>query len=596
MAVTNGRIWRKDGAWHIEAAPHVAMRAKRVFGQIGSQQMKVLKLKDTPDVCRDIAWFCERYPMAISPEDEHYLEECVAAHRERESLVAKLLAGVSQPRRFELALPPRDYQRVAAELLLQTGALLLGDDVGLGKTVSAITAISDPRARPALVVTLTHLPRQWKAELKRFAPGLRVHVLKKGTPYDLTAKPRRGLDTPNQDMLPGMRPDVAGVPDVIITNYHKLAGWAETLAPVIRSVFFDEAQELRSGPGTPRNPGPAKYMAAAHLAEAASFRCGMTATPIYNYGSEIWSILNVLAPHAVGTREEFVREWCSGPDGKERISEPEAFGTYLRSEGIMLRRTRAEVGRELPPITKIPYDIEADTEAIDKIGEAAASLAKIILAQGGGFEKLKASEELSNLLRQATGIAKATYVAEFVKVLLESGESRVLLSGHHHAVYDIWRDRLQDVGIVFYTGDESEPQKAEAKRKFLAGEARVMAIANRAGAGLDGLQTVCRTVVVGELDWSPGVHEQLEGRIYRDGQTDPVMVYYPIADSGSDPIVSDVLGIKKAQLEGLRDPNGAAAAPLVGSDKDLKRLAEYVLRKRVEAPQAASAAEAVGHG
>jgi SNF2 family DNA or RNA helicase len=592
--VNNGRIWLQDGRWHIEAAPHVAIRAKRVFGQLGAGHVGILKVKDTPDVCRDISWFCERYPMEMNSEHARYLREREAGRRERETVVAKLLAGLGEATRFDLALPPREYQRRAADLLLRTGGLLLGDDVGLGKTVSAIAAISDPRARPALVVTLTHLPRQWAAEFARFAPQLRIHVLKKATPYDITAVPvrRRPSSADDQGTLPGMRPPM---PDVIITNYHKLAGWAETLAPVVKSVFFDEAQELRTGPGTDSRPGSSKYEAAALIAEHAAFRCGLTATPIYNYGEEIWNILNVLRPDAIGTRREFLTEWCAGGgDGKARIKEPEAFGTYLRAEGIMLRRTRAEVGRELPALTKVPHEIDADAGALDKVGRHAAELAKLILAQGGGgFDKLKASEELSNVLRQATGIAKAPYVAEFVRLLLENGEQRVLLYGHHHAVYQIWKDRLEDVGVAFYTGEQSASQKEAAKASFISGEARVMVMALRAGAGLDGLQSVCRTIVHGELDWAPGVHDQCDGRIHRDGQKEPVMSYYLIADSGSDPIVSDVLGVKRAQLEGIRDPDGAVR-PLIGSDKDIRRLAEDVLRRRGVVLEAASVAAGAG--
>ena len=39
--------------------------------------------------------------------------------------------------------------------------------------------------RPALVGTLTHLPLQWEREIKKFAPELRVHIIQKGTPYEV---------------------------------------------------------------------------------------------------------------------------------------------------------------------------------------------------------------------------------------------------------------------------------------------------------------------------------------------------------------------------------------------------------------------------
>lgn len=194
------------------------------------------------------------------------------------------------------------------------------------------------------------------------------------------------------------------------------------------------------------------------------------------------------------------------------------------------------------------------------------------------------------MMRQATGIAKAPYVAEFVRMLLESeSEAKVVLAGWHRAVYDIWLEELKAYQPVLYTGTESERQKEESKRKFIDGLSQVLIISLRSGAGLDGLQySGCRTVVNGELDWSPAVHEQLEGRLDRDGQPGSVLSYYLISDFGSDPVVADVLGVKRQQLEGLRDPDGQRGlARLDTGGAHVKRLAEEFLKRKTAAEVAA---------
>ncbi len=140
-------------------------------------------------------------------------------------------------------------------------------------------------------------------------------------------------------------------------------------------------------------------------------------------------------------------------------------------------------------------------------------------------QKMQASEELSGLVRQATGIAKAPYVAAFVRMLVESGK-KVVLWGWHRAVYDLWMDALKDLKPVLYTGSESSTQKEAARTAFVEGDARILVMSLRSGAGLDGLQGVCDTGVFGELDWSPGVHDQCGGRIHRDGQPNPVFLYF----------------------------------------------------------------------
>lgn len=367
-------------AWSVQCEPHVALRLKRVFAGLGKQTRDCYLISDTLDNSRDLQWFLSRYPMKVS--DPARLSARADAHRESAAIVSNLLANQVPARNFDLAIAPREYQRLAASLLLQRNGLLLADDVGLGKTVSAICTFTDTHTLPALVVTMTHLTWQWQAEVQKFAHGLSVHIINKGTPYDLTeVRPKRN----------GQLAFSRAFPNVVIVNYHKLSGWAETLSRVIRSIVFDECQELRRRDSR-------KYEAAKYLAEAAAFRLGLSATPIYNYGAEMYSVLDCLFPGSLGSIGEFSTEWCAGDS--ERIAHPKAFSTYLRESGMMLRRTRADVGRELPTVSKFSHQIEADEKALDQVSGNCAELARMILAVGehGRGDKMRASEELSNAL------------------------------------------------------------------------------------------------------------------------------------------------------------------------------------------------------
>ncbi len=447
-------------------------------------------------------------------------------------------------------------------------------------TASAIAILSDPSTRPALVVTLTHLPQQIADEIDRFLPGLRIHILRGAQPYDIT------------DVWSGRRRKEREkhVPDVIITSYSRISGWSETLAPMIKSLIFDEVHELRHG-------GTNKYIAAKHLRQNAEYCCGLSATPINGYGGEIWYVMDVVAPGTLGTRAEFLREHCgkeeinndedmavlkaSGGDKKAQLADPAAFGAYMTSAGLMLRRTRKEVGRELPPVQRIPYVIDCDPEELREAQTTAAELAKIILSQSADpTSRFNASGRLDAMIRQATGVAKAPYVAEFVKMLLEQGEKIVLFGWHKH-VYDIWREKLAEFNPAWYTGDEDTKDKQESKRRFCDGETNLLILSLRSGAGLDGLQyTGCRIVVFGELDWSEAQHEQAEGRVARDGQLESVACYYLLANAGSDPIIVDVLGLKRRQLEGIRNPNAPKMAlKQTAADDRAKRLAAALLSK-----------------
>jgi SNF2 family DNA or RNA helicase len=101
----------------------------------------------------------------------------------------------------------------------------------------------------------------------------------------------------------------------------------------------------------------------------------------------------------------------------------------------------------------------------------------------------------------------------------------------------------------------------------------------RAGVGVDGLQERCKTVVVGEFDWSPGVIEQDIGRVARDGQKHPVMAYMLAVDAGADPFMMEVLGLKQDQVRGIR-----GESMLLESKPDataqMRKLAEEYLKRK----------------
>jgi SNF2 family DNA or RNA helicase len=554
---TYGRVTLDGNFWRVEAQPHIIIRLKRLFEKIDSAQQGVVTLSNCDEHCRDLEWFLDRFPLSIDFSTRAKLKASAARHVDHLRGLEEMLDPDYTPRAFPLALPAREYQRRAAELYLAQGFLLLADDVGLGKTCSAICSLADARTLPAVVVTKTALPAQWAAEIKRFAPHLYTYCLRTMDPLREEIPRRQGRG-----------------PDVIILSYHKLSTWAQVLAAYCKSAIYDEVQELRRDESD-------KYRAAEFVARSVKFSIGLSATPIYNYGGEFFNVLNILRPGILGTREEFYRGWCVRQSDHWSIADPEAFGTYLREHFMMLRRTRAEVGRELPPVQKIAHRVDSDRATFTHIEHSAADLARIILShhEERPGEKRLAAGKLDALLRQATGVAKAPYVADFVRMLVENGE-RVLLGGWHRDVYAIWHSELKDLRLGYYTGTESTEKKLEAKRKFIDGELDVLIMSLRSGEGIDGLQGTCRNVVLGELDWAAGVHEQFIGRIHRDGQASGVNAYFLISDSGSDPIMVDVLGLKREQLEGVRNPNRALIEPMaVDHVGHVKRLAEMYLRK-----------------
>lgn len=289
-----GKISHGKKFWVIRCEPQVRARLKRLFPRAPQEAADQIRISNTPENCRDLQWFLQRYPMEV--KDPEMLNAAADLHRQQEYRVAELLARRAPPLDIKLAEPPRDYQAIVPQFLDVKNGLLLGDDVGLGKTVTAICCLTLPDALPAAVVCPPHLQKHWKQFIGRFAPHIEVRIAK-GGPEELTN--HQG------------QPDLLSLPSVIIVSYFRLRRWAETLATFVRTAIFDECQQLRS-------PETQVYGACIHLAQKANRRLGLSATPIYNYGHEFFHVIDALQPGALGTREEFVREWCKNGAGGEK--------------------------------------------------------------------------------------------------------------------------------------------------------------------------------------------------------------------------------------------------------------------------------------
>src|SRR5581483_4640819 len=131
-----GEIVHTDRAWHIRCEPHIRARLKRVFARAPQHAADVVVISDTPENSRDLEWFLARYPMTVQQPEK--LRVLAREHRDMEDQLADLLARRLPPAEIKLALPPREYQSLAAQHLEIRKGLLLADDVGVGKTVSGI--------------------------------------------------------------------------------------------------------------------------------------------------------------------------------------------------------------------------------------------------------------------------------------------------------------------------------------------------------------------------------------------------------------------------------------------------------------------------
>ncbi|MBR5559999.1 MAG: DEAD/DEAH box helicase [Clostridia bacterium] len=511
---------RRSKCWTIKGEPCVTEVAKRLFPGCDRRRGEA-RFTANRRIIGDVNWLMQRYPLEVAARDRALWDKALAGAREhvlRREAAAKLPVRMNPPE-GTFCGELREFQKEGLSFLLANERTLLADEMGLGKTVQALACLAATGDMPALLVVPPHLTRNWEAETARFlrvegrAP--RVHVIRGLKPYDLPQA------------------------EIYIIHYLLLRGWKKVLPELgLRAVIFDEIQELR-------HAGTEKYSAASLLAEKTERVIGLSGTPIYNRGAEIWNVVNILDFHCLGDWESFTREWCDGY-GNHIVRDPALLGDHLRREGLILRRTKQEVLSELPPKRRLVQEIDADDKVYRELMKPVMELLGSLKAlHPDAKERALLEERAAAGERQATGVAKAPFVAAFVRALLDSGE-KVLLFAHHHAVMDIYKKELASYKPAFITGRETGAQKEQAVARFMGGERDLCVISLRAASGLNLQRASC--VVFGELDWSPAVHSQAEDRAHRMGQQDSILCYYLVAPQGSDRDMQDALGLKVSQF------------------------------------------------
>jgi hypothetical protein len=83
--------------------------------------------------------------------------------------------------------------------------------------------------------------------------------------------------------------------------------------------------------------------------------------------------------------------------------------------------------------------------------------------------------------------------------------------------------------VGFYSGDDKSGLDG-----FLDGDVDVLIGTGAIATGVDGLQRVCSRLIVAVLPWTAAEFEQLKGRVYRQGQGEPVTMVIPVTHATVD--------------------------------------------------------------
>jgi SNF2 family DNA or RNA helicase len=528
------RTW----SWKVTGSRAVTMVSRLIPQSWYGEGPNEAIIPDNSQNVQQIKWILEQYPMEILSKSVWRRKTTRSISKQIKPKKIEKLNKINPSKQFKGKL--LNFQKEGLDFLLKSsGNALLADEMGLGKTVQTLAYLStEKQASPTLVIAPLVTLRNWQREIEKF-------MKKKSRNGRLMGK-----EVPSSTLIRKGKSQDIGKFDFYIINYELLEKRLDDLSKLnIRSIICDEVQNLRS-------KSTKKYAAVKKLIalESVKYRIGLSGTPIYNHGSEIWPIVDILRPGLLGNFKEFCEYFCYVNDkGKAIVLENKRES--LREElcrHVMLRRKKSDVLKELKDKVRYKEFIDSDStyynKELDKIWKKLEVEQKEAETE---FDKSASYQRAIQSERQAAGVAKLPHVINFVKNIMEIDESVVVFC-HHRAIHDLLHQSLSEYNPASIIGGQSDDLRQSQIDSFQENKTKLMIAGLRAGnVGIN--LTRAKYVIFAELDWSPAIHRQAEDRLHRIGQKNTVFAYYLIGNGTLDDHVAKILVDKSYEIDAVLD-------------------------------------------
>lgn len=476
----------------------------------------------------------------------------------RQLIQMKELPEVQAPTGLKAQL--RDYQLQGLSWLqflrLSRFNGVLADDMGLGKTIQTLSHLLYEKEQgrlkqAALIIAPTSLVGNWFAEARRFTPELKVLIY-------------HGSDRHQDDF-----DDY----DLIISTYGLIHRDKEKfIAYPFYYLILDEAQFIKNA--RTKTTQVIQQLKASH-------RLCLTGTPLENHLGELWSLFHFLMPGLLGDSKQF-RLWFRTPIEKNADNERREL-LARRVKPFMLRRTKNQVAKELPPKTEITRTVELVDAQRDLYEAIRMSMEKkvrdAIAKQGLGKSHILLLDALLKLrqvccdprllslpeaeIAHGTS-AKLEVLMELIDNLVEE-KRRVLIFSQFTSMLQLIEDELfaKKYDYLKLTGQTQNRQALVDQ--FQEGNIPIFLISLKAGGtGLN--LTKADTVIHYDPWWNPAVEDQATDRTHRIGQENPVFVYKLITAGTVEEAILGMQERKRQLVDGILSSDASQTMALTEAD------------------------------
>ena len=439
----------------------------------------------------------------------------------------------------------RDYQVSGFEFFktlsdYQFGGIL-ADEMGLGKTIQTIAFLLSNKDKKSIVITPTALIYNWKNELEKFAPTLKVGLLH-------AAKSEREKILDNIDNY-----------DVILTTYTTYKNDIDKYKNInFDYCIIDEAQNIKN---------PDAIITKAIKNVNAKVRFALTGTPIENNLMELWSIFDFIMPGYLYNKSKFKSIFVN--NDKNIIELKNLIKPFI------LRRTKKEVITELPDKIeqKIIIDLEKEHKRAYK-GYVNLITRKIkennqdnitVFSYLTKLRQLCLSPEL--MVKNYQG--KNSKLDVLINIINDSSDEKILVFSQFTKVLEVIGKRLneENISYSYLDGKTSAKDRVKLVEEFNTNNNKVFLISLKAGG--TGLNLTSANIVV-HFDpwWNPAVEDQASDRAHRIGQKNVVNVIKLIAKDTAEERVINLQETKKELIEDVINGNLDNSSTLKNLSKD----------------------------
>jgi SWI/SNF-related matrix-associated actin-dependent regulator 1 of chromatin subfamily A len=472
------------------------------------------------------------------------------------------------------------YQVEGVNFLAQKNKALLGDEMGLGKSVQSLMGIARETGS-AIVICRAGLKYNWFDEVKKWRPDLIPVVLNGKKSFRW---PDEGeVVIINNDILPDeFNAPKRGKHENMNAYWDRLAVYRKELKDnnsqaANVQLIVDEAHDYK-------NHEAARSRKVKEIGKLVSKLIGLTGSPLTNRPKDLYGVLDVLglAKEAFGTWERFQTLFNAWYDGYGTVwGKPEPIVPELLRR-VMLRRRRADVLPDLPSKTYTNFLVGGVDSSLKK------SLDDLWEDWGTAIEisgELPPFEKFS-CIRERLARSRTPAMLEYIENAEEQEVPLVVFSAHLAPLDAI----LGRPGWAVITGVTSPEKRQEIVRAFQAGCLKGVGVSIKAGGVGINLTHAWKALFV-DLDWTPAANWQAEDRIARIGQkANKVEIIRMISDHPLDLHIQNMLVDKIDTI--IKSVDATVVGEKIASGNDVNE-SEEEFQARMQAVAEKAQAEAI---